>query len=128
MRFMVGVKVVLGVVVGPVFSSRVPVVLELVLGGTATEPTDLHIHHFSPAGNNCFVGHSCICLVARLDRAFWLGPAHVYQGLAMGYHLLCSDGECSQFGFRCRRHDKFDYMGNEEDSAVEAQEWVIFRE
>ena len=95
MRFMVGVWVVLGVVNGPVHCSLIPVVLELVLGGMATEPPNLYIHHFAPAGNNCVVGHSNSCGVVRLDRAFWLGPAHVNQGLAMGYHLLCCYEECS---------------------------------
>jgi hypothetical protein len=36
--FMVGVKVVFGRVVSPVFRANGPVVTELVLGGTATEP------------------------------------------------------------------------------------------
>ncbi len=56
--FMVGVRVVFGVVVSPVFRASVPVVMELVLGGAATEPPEAHIHHFGPAGNNCFVGNS----------------------------------------------------------------------
>jgi hypothetical protein len=34
--FMVGVQVVFGVVVSPVFTAGIPVVTELVLGGTAT--------------------------------------------------------------------------------------------
>ena len=94
MRFMVGVWVVLGVVVGPVFCAVVPVVLELILGSTAPEPPNLHIHHFAPAGHNCGVGHPSSCGVISLDRTFWLGPAHVNQGLAMGYHLLCRYEEC----------------------------------
>ncbi len=36
--FMVGVWVVFGMVVSPVFRAGVPVVTELVLGGAATEP------------------------------------------------------------------------------------------
>jgi hypothetical protein len=57
--FMVGVRVVFGVVVSPVFRAGVPVVTELVLGGAAREPPEAHIHHFGPAGNNHFVGNSC---------------------------------------------------------------------
>ena len=57
--FIVGVWVVFGVVVIPVFRAGVPVVTELVLGGAATEPPEAHIHHFGPAGHNCFVGNTC---------------------------------------------------------------------
>ena len=54
--FLVGVWVVLGMVVGPVFGSSVPVVAELVLRAPALEPPEAHIHHLDPAGDNCFVG------------------------------------------------------------------------
>ena len=128
MRFMVSIWVVLGVVVGPVICSRIPVVTELVLGSMAPKPPYLHIHHFAPAGNNCVVGHPNSCGVIRLDVDFWFGPAHVNQGLAMRYHLLCRYEECSQFSFRCRRHDEFDYLGNGEDSTVESRVRVIFQE
>ena len=71
MHFMVGIRVVLGVVVGPVLCSRIPVVTELVLGSAAPEPPNLHIHHFALAGNNCVVGHPSSCGVISLDRTFW---------------------------------------------------------
>jgi hypothetical protein len=57
--FMVGVRVVFGVVVSPVFRARIPVVMELVLGTAATEPPEAHIHLFGPARNNCFIGNTC---------------------------------------------------------------------
>ncbi len=56
--FMVGIRVVFGVVVSPVFRTGIPVVTELVLGGVAMEPLEAHIHHFGPAGHNRFVGNS----------------------------------------------------------------------
>jgi hypothetical protein len=56
--FMVGIWVVFGVVVSPVFRTGIPVVTELVLGGAATEPPEAHIHYFGLAGHNCFVGNS----------------------------------------------------------------------
>ncbi len=56
--FVVGIRVVFGVVVSPVFRTGIPVVMELVLGGVATEPPEAHIHHFGPAGHNHFVGNS----------------------------------------------------------------------
>ncbi len=49
-RFVVGVRVVLGMVVGPVFGSGVPVVAELVLRAMALEPPKAHIHHLDPGG------------------------------------------------------------------------------
>jgi hypothetical protein len=57
-RFVVGVWVVLGMVVGPVFGSGVPVVAELVLRATASEPPEAHIHHLDLAGDNCRVGNT----------------------------------------------------------------------
>ncbi len=57
--FMVGVQVVFVVVVSPVFRASIPVVTELVLGGTALEPPEEHIHHFGPTGNNCFISNTC---------------------------------------------------------------------
>jgi hypothetical protein len=56
---MVGGWLVFGVVVSPVFRALVPVVTKLVLGGAVMEPPEAHIHHFGPAGNNCFIGNTC---------------------------------------------------------------------
>ncbi len=56
---MVGVWVVFGVVVSPVFRASIPVITKLVLGSAAAEPPEEHIHHFGPEGNNCFVGNTC---------------------------------------------------------------------
>ncbi len=56
--FVVGVRVVLGMVVGPVFGSGVPVVAESVLRATALEPPEVHIHHLDSAGDNCHVGNT----------------------------------------------------------------------
>jgi hypothetical protein len=85
--FMVGVWVVFGVVVSPVFIASIPVVMELVLGGVATEPPEAHIHYFGPAGHNRFAGNSCGGCVICLDRAFWLRPSHRDEGLPVGNHF-----------------------------------------
>jgi hypothetical protein len=53
------VRVVFGVVASPIFRARIPVITKLVLGSVATEPPEVHIHHFGPAGNNCFIGNTC---------------------------------------------------------------------
>jgi hypothetical protein len=58
---MVGVWVAFGVVVSPVFRARVPIIMKWVLGSTAMEPPEAHIHHFGLAGNDCFIGNTCSC-------------------------------------------------------------------
>jgi hypothetical protein len=91
MGFMVGVRVVFGVVVGPVLGSRIPVIMKLILGCAAMEPPNLHIHHLGPAGDNSFIGNSRSCRIISLDGTFWWGPTHGNEGLAVGNHFLCSD-------------------------------------
>jgi hypothetical protein len=87
MGFVVGVRVVFGVVVGPVLGACIPVVSKLILGCVATEPSKLHIHHLGPVGHNSFVGNSCCCRVICLDWTFRLGPTHGNEGLAVGNHF-----------------------------------------
>jgi len=70
--FVVGIRVVFGVVVSPVFGASIPVITKLVLGSSAPEPPEAHIHHFGPLGDNRFVGDTCRGGVISLDRAFWL--------------------------------------------------------
>jgi hypothetical protein len=66
--FMVGVWVVFGVVVSPVFRTCVPVVTKLVLGSAATEPPEAHIHHFCQQG-------TIVLLVtpAAVELSVWIG-------------------------------------------------------
>ncbi len=90
--FVVGVRVVFGVVVHPVLGSLIPVIMKLILGcATATEPPKLHIHYIGPAGDNSFVGKSRCCRVIHLDRTFWFGPTHGGEGLVVKNHFSCSD-------------------------------------
>ncbi len=90
-KFIVGVWVVFCVVVSPVFGSSIPVVLKLVLRGSAMEPQKAHIHHLAPAWDNSIVNNPCCCRVVCLNGAFGLGPSHVNEGLAVGNCLLGSD-------------------------------------
>ncbi len=89
--FVVDVRVVFGVIVGPVLGTCIPVITKLILGCAAMEPPKSHIHHLGPAGDSGFVGISRCCKVIHLDRTFWLGPTHGNEGLAVGNHLSCSD-------------------------------------
>jgi hypothetical protein len=91
MGFVVGVRVVFGMVVGPVLRACVPVITKLILGCTAMGPPKLHIHHLGPAGDNSFVGNSHCYRVICLGRTFWLGPTRGGEGLVVGNHFLCSD-------------------------------------
>ena len=118
---MVGIRVVLGMVVPYVICSLVPVILELVLGFLALKPPYAHVHHLALSGHNCLVGHARCDGVVRLNWAFRLWPAHVDQSLALWYHCLCCYDESSQFGFRCRRHEKLDDLGCRENSPVVAR-------
>ncbi len=115
---MVGVWVVFFVVVGPVLGSSIPVVAELVLGGAAMEPPEAHIHHFALARNDSIVGKSPSCGIVCLDRAFRLGPPHVDEGLAVGYHFTCCDEKYSKLRIGCRCHYKIDDPDNRENHTV----------
>jgi hypothetical protein len=84
MGFVVGDRVVFGMVVGPVLGARLQVITKLILGCATIEPPKLHIHHLVPMVDNSFVGDSCSC-------TFWLGPTHGNEGLAVGNHFSCSD-------------------------------------
>ena len=97
--FMVGIRVVFCVVVGPVLGSSIPIVSELILRCAATEPPEAHIHHFAPARNNGIINNSGCCGVVRLDWAFGLGPSHVNEGLAMWDHFPSCDEQSGKFGF-----------------------------
>jgi hypothetical protein len=91
MGFVVSVRVVFGVVVGPVLGACIPVISKLILGCVAMEPPKSHIHHLGPAGHNSLVGNSSCCRVICLDRTFRLGPTHGDEGLAVGNHFTCHD-------------------------------------
>ncbi len=91
MGFVVGIRVVFGVVVGPVLGACIPVILKLILGCTAMEPPKLPIHHLGPTGHNSLVGNSCCCKVISLDRTFRSGSTHGNEGLAVGNHFTCHD-------------------------------------
>jgi hypothetical protein len=91
MCFMVDVRVMFGMVIGPDLGARIPVITKFILGCMATEPPKLHIHHLGPTGDNSFNGNSRGCRVVTLDRTFWLGLTHGNEGLVVRSHFLRSD-------------------------------------
>jgi hypothetical protein len=94
MGFVVGVRVVFGVVVSPVLGTCIPAISKLIEGCAATEPPKSHIHHLRPAGHNSLVGNSSCCRVICLDRTFRLGLTHGNEGLVVGNHFTCHDEKC----------------------------------
>jgi hypothetical protein len=76
--FVVGVRVVFGMVVSPVLGASIPVIMKLIFGSAAMEPPKL-------------LGNSPGCRGIHLDRTFWLGPTHGDEGLVVGNHFSCSD-------------------------------------
>ncbi len=88
--FVVGIRLVFGVIVGPVLGTCIPIITKLILGYAAKELPKLHIHHLGPAGDNSLVGNSCCYRVIHLDRTFRLGQTHGNEGLAVGDHFSYS--------------------------------------
>jgi hypothetical protein len=97
--FMVGVRVVFGVVVCPIF--RHPSNSKIVLGIHSNIATRGTYPSSWPGGDNCFVGNTCGSQVIRLDGAFRLGPPHVNECLPVRDHLSCCDKESRKFCFSC---------------------------
>jgi hypothetical protein len=91
MGFVVGVRIMFGMVVDPVLGACIPVIPKLILECAATKPPKLYIHHLGPAGNNSFIGNFRGCRVICLDSTFWLGSTHGKEGLVVGSHFSCSD-------------------------------------
>ncbi len=91
MGFVVGVRVVFGVVAGPVLGACIPVISKLILGCMAMAPPKPYIHHLGPAGHNCVVCKSNCCRVICRDRTFGLGPTYGNKGLAVGNYFTCRD-------------------------------------
>ncbi len=124
---MVGVWVMFGVVIGPVFGSSIPVISKLVLRCTASKPPEAHIHHFGPAGDNCFVGNTDGGGVISLDRSFRLWPSHSDEGLPVGNHFSCGDKKGCKFWFSSWSHNELDDLGNGEYGTIETWKWIILR-
>jgi hypothetical protein len=95
--FMVGVRMMFGVVVGPVLCASIPFITKLVLRSLAMEPPEAHIHHLAPAWDNSFIGNPCGGRVIHLDRAFRFGPTHVNEGLAKRNCFSSHDKERRKF-------------------------------
>ncbi len=76
---MVGGTIVFGPVVGAVLGTGVPVVLELSLGVTTTQPVKMHVHSFRASWLDVVVDYSQGSAVVGLDRGLGLFVAHFFE-------------------------------------------------
>ncbi len=65
---MVGVRVMFGVVVRPVFGASIPVITKLILRCAATEPPEMHIHHFAAEGTIALLVTHVV-----MELSIWIG-------------------------------------------------------
>ncbi len=66
--------------------------------------------------------------VIHLDGRVWLRPTHFNEDLTEGGHFFGSGVESAEFSLGNRRHDKFHYLGDQENWSVMLGEGVVFRD
>ncbi len=80
--------VVFGVVVGQIASAFVPVVVELFLGFTASQPPEAEIHGLGFPRDDGVVDDVGSSGVVHLDGSAWLWPTRFVEGLLERDHFL----------------------------------------
>ncbi len=70
---------VFGPVVGAVFGTRAPVVLELSLGVMTMQPVKTHVHGFCASWLDVVVDYSQSGAVVGLDRGLGLFVSHFFE-------------------------------------------------
>ena len=116
----------LSAVVAPVVISRCPIVTQSFLGFAAFQPVKSEIHGFTFLCDDSAIDDAFGCCVISLDRSDWLVPSHFGEGKSDGESLFHRNIEGTQFRFRCRRHDKFDDLGDGKDWSIPSRLQVIF--
>ena len=104
-----------GAVIGYTGNAGSPIVTELALRVTTTDPVEAHVHVFGACGIVC---DPISGGVVSLEGQPWLGPAHFDDSLTKGGHLIGGDEEGRKFRLGFRVHDKFDDLGESEEQAV----------
>ena len=110
--FMINWRMMLGTVIYFIFWSRRPIIPELFLGLSVSEPPQFHVWIFGCFVDYCFVCESHCCLIIRLNGCLRLWTSHFYECIAKWYHLFCCDKKCRHFCFFCQRHCCFYYLRN----------------
>jgi hypothetical protein len=96
-----GLRVVLGEVVGQVFVTTVPKNAKVVLLDPVLDPVKPHVHGFGPFLFKGVVRDSRSGGVIHLDGCGWLWVAHFEERHAKAAGFLCIMMQGAQFGFGC---------------------------
>ena len=91
---------------------------KLFLGNSAPEPVQLHVHGLEAFACNVVGYHSVGGRVVILHRRGRLLVSHRLEGVTFRDGLSAVDEDSSQFRFRHRVHDCFDYLGYGDDGSV----------
>ena len=112
-----------GPIVGSVVGSWMPVVAKLVLGVTALQPVELHVHCFGASWLNVVVDNAMGCAVVGLDGCGRLLVAHLFEEVLHGDCFTGVNVKGTKFVFGCTEHDGLEYFGNVEHGPIVG--WVI---
>jgi hypothetical protein len=112
-----------GPIVGSVVGSWMPVVAGLVLGVTALQPVELHVHCFGVSWLNVVGDDAMGCAVVSLDGCGRLLVAHLFKEVSHGDCFTGVNVKGTKFGFGCTGHDGLEYFGNVEHGPIVG--WVI---
>ena len=74
-----------GKIIGLVLGTGLPINVELILGGTATKPIELHVNSFQAFLFDSVVGNAGGCIIVCLERGGWLRMAQLmnFVGIAL---------------------------------------------
>ena len=125
--FVVKWWMMLGTVVDPVDPPGGTIKMELILGGSATQPVKLHVHRFVMKRQDCVVSDAVSSGVISLKGIRWLRTTHFKECLEYGNHFLCSDKHGGKFVFSGRRHDKLDNLSDGKNGDIVTEHRFIFR-
>ncbi len=113
-----------GPIVGSVLGSWTPVVAELVLGVTAPQPVESHVHCFGASWLNVVADDAMGCAVVGLDGCGRMLVAHLFKEVSHGDCFTGVNVKGTKLGFGCTGHDGLEYFGNVEHGLIVG--WVIY--
>ena len=99
---------VLGEVIGKIFSSLLPVQVELVLLDVAEHPVKTHAKTFGALPAHVASEDAVVGRAVSFDRGGRLWVAHFDMGRPDWDSLLAVEENCSSIGFRSESHDSAD--------------------
>ena len=72
-----------------------PVLSELALGFSASDPVEASVHCLQLSWNDGVIHHTCSGGVVCLEGGFWLWPLYFLESLPHCFHLLRGDEHCT---------------------------------